>query len=243
MKISIITATYNSEKNIEQCIKSINNQTYKNIEHIIIDGFSTDNTLKIIEELSSREKFIKSEKDSGIYEALNKGIKYSTGDIIGFLHSDDLFYDSNVVMDIVNAFEMKDIDFIYGDGIYFDLQSNTKRVWKSNGGTITKVYKGWMPLHPTIFCKKKIYNELGMFDENLRISSDYDFILRLFRSKEYHSEYLNRMIVRMKIGGISTDYKNIYLKLKEDFIVMKRNGLNPFIAIPYKIFSKIRQFI
>lgn len=243
MKISIITATYNSEKNISECIKSVNDQTYNDIEHIIIDGKSEDKTLEIIKQLPSRVACIVSENDNGIYEALNKGIFHAKGDIIGFLHSDDVFFDKDVLEDVVNTLKNENCDYIYGNGIYIDDNENTKRVWVSGQYNLNRLRKGWMPLHPTIFCKNKIYDYFGKFDETLKISSDYDFVLRLFSSNIFSSFYLDRMIVKMKVGGISTNYKNLLLKFKEDLYVMRQNGLNPFLALPFKILSKLGQFL
>ena len=161
MKISIITVCYNSEKTIYDAINSINMQTYPNIEHVFIDGLSTDETLDVIKINSKRDNIIISEPDKGIYDALNKGILNATGDIIGFLHSDDVLNESNTIEDIVNTFNIESVDGVYGDLLYVDKQNINKiiRNWKSCIFEKELLNKGWMPPHPTLFLKKQVYQK------------------------------------------------------------------------------------
>ena len=246
MKISIITATYNSEKSLQRTIDSIVSQDYANIEHIIIDGGSTDNTLAIIKSnLNSIDKYI-SERDNGIYSALNAGIKLATGDIIGFLHSDDIYNDEFVVSKIIQTFRTENCDVLYGNLIYQSKNNDnpkTIRFWKSNLFHPASLKYGWMPPHPTVYCKKEIYHQYGSFNEKYRISSDYDFILRIFKEHNIQKTFLPSILVKMNVGGISNgSIKGILRKSKEDYQTIRQNKVGGFYTIIFKNFRKIFQF-
>ncbi len=251
MKVTLITATYNSELLIEACLQSVADQSYDNIEHIVIDGASSDNTLGIVKSFSSVSKVI-SEPDNGIYDALNKGIAAATGDIIGFLHSDDILFDNNTINNIVDAFISQELylqqqpDVVYGDLIYTDRENTTKilRYWKSLPYKISRLKKGWMPPHPTVFMKKHVYDKHGHFNMHLKCSADYDHILRVFNDRNFCFYYLPEVITRMRIGGISnTGIKNILTKKREDLAVLKSNMMPfPFAILLAKNISKIPQY-
>jgi glycosyltransferase len=244
MKISIITATYNSEKTIGKTIRSIEAQSYKNVELIVIDNVSTDNTIDIIKSINIPNCKIISEKDKGIYDALNKGIRNSTGDIIGFLHSDDEFYNELVLDSVYKGFSESQVDTIYGNGILISGTSGKLvRNWISGDFSIEKLKNGWMPMHPTFYVKRHVYETYGLFSEDFKISADYDLILRLLLGKRISTYYINSRLVIMKLGGASTSLKNIYKKWKEDWIIMKKHGLNPWSALFIKNTSKIKQFL
>ncbi|MDX1760965.1 MAG: glycosyltransferase family 2 protein, partial [Christiangramia sp.] len=174
MKFSIITATYNSEEHILSAIRSVQEQTYMNIELIIVDGGSTDNTLKIVQENYTRELKIISEKDKGIYDALNKGVRMATGDVIGFVHSDDLLASKDIIASLASEFCKQEIDGIYGDLKYVSAQDleKTIRYWKSNDYKREMLNAGWMPAHPTLFLKKEVYQKIGEFDLSFKIAAD-----------------------------------------------------------------------
>jgi glycosyltransferase len=245
MKISIITVCYNSEKTIYDAINSINLQTYPNIEHVFIDGLSTDETLDVIKINSKRDNIIISEPDKGIYDALNKGILNATGDIIGFLHSDDVLNESNTIEDIVNTFNIESVDGVYGDLLYVDKQNINKiiRNWKSCIFEKELLNKGWMPPHPTLFLKKNIYHKYGLFDLNYSISSDYEFILRIFKNKSLKFTYIPNVISKMRIGGASNrNIKNIINKTIEDYRALKSNNTGNLFSLIRKNTSKIKQF-
>mgnify|MGYP006106148587 CR=1 FL=1 len=245
MKISIITVCYNSEKTIYDAINSINMQTYPNIEHVFIDGLSTDETLDVIKINSKRDNIIISEPDKGIYDALNKGILNATGDIIGFLHSDDVLNESNTIEDIVNTFNIESVDGVYGDLLYVDKQNINKiiRNWKSCIFEKKLLNKGWMPPHPTLFLKKNIYHKYGLFDLNYSISSDYEFILRIFKTKSLKFTYIPNVISKMRIGGASNrNIKNIINKTIEDYRALKSNNIGNLFSLIRKNTSKIKQF-
>ena len=249
MKISIITATYNSAKTLEVCMNSVLNQTYQNIEYILIDGNSTDETLKLIKTKASEFKRIIwiSEKDKGIYDALNKGIEKATGDVIGFVHSDDFLADSSILNTIANIFETKNVDGVYGNLHYvnFDNVNHVVRNWKSQPFKKGLLSKGWMPAHPTLFLKSEIYRKHGSFSLDYRIAADYEFILRIFKVNNYKFFYLPQTITKMRVGGASNrSLKNLILKTREDYKAAKTNNISsPFFAIGLKNLSKIPQWL
>lgn len=245
MKISIITACLNNEKTIEDCLKSVSNQTYKNIEHIIIDGKSTDNTLEIIKTFNHISTTI-SETDSGIYYALNKGILLAQGDVIGFLHADDFLADDRTIERIAEKFQKKqNLEAVYGDLIYISSKQNQKKIryWKSKEFSPQMIKRGWMPPHPTLYIKKEIYNNYGQFDTKYKISADYDLIVR-FLKKKIKIEYIPEIIVKMRIGGKSNkNFKNIIQKSKEDYQIIRENEIGNIITLLNKNLMKISQFL
>ena len=246
MKVSIITASFNSELFIESAINSVLNQSYNDIEYIIVDGLSSDNSAKIISSYNNRvTKFI-SDPDSGIYDALNKGIDYATGDIIAFLHSDDIYHDEKVVENVVQQFKNdRNLDCVYGDLVYTAREdiSVVSRYWKSKSFKPYLLSMGWMPPHPTIFLKKEIYRSYGKFNLNYKISADYDFILRIF-SKKIKTKYIPRVIYKMRLGGESNkSIINIIKKSREDHRTIKENKIGGIFTLLYKNFSKLTQFV
>lgn len=246
MKVSIITATYNSEKTIKDTILSLESQDYDNIEFIIIDGGSKDNTLAVAQEHSSRIAKIISEPDKGIYDALNKGILHSTGDIVGFLHSDDIFSYPSAVSDIVKSFSNNDVDAVYSDLNYVSQKNMNKvvRKWHSGVFDIKKLKFGWMPPHPTFYMKKKKYDEWGVFDISYRISADYDSLLRYLYVHKASVFYLPKVLISMRVGGESNrSLSNIIKKSREDIDVIKKNGLFWPVVLICKNLSKLPQFI
>ncbi|MDP5081815.1 MAG: glycosyltransferase [Winogradskyella sp.] len=198
MKVSIITATYNSENTINTCMESVLNQTYGDIEYIIMDGGSEDKTLAIVEEAVklSPNIIFKSEPDKGIYDALNKGIAMATGEVIGFVHSDDYLADIDVIEGIVTAFKKESAHGVYGNLHYvaFDNTDKIIRNWVSKPYHKKLLKKGWMPAHPTLFLKKEIYDTYGLFNMNYKIAADYDFVLRVFQQANLKFIYLEKTI-------------------------------------------------
>jgi glycosyltransferase len=245
MKISVITATFNSSLTILDTINSLNSQDYPDIEHIIIDGASTDATLEIVKQYGERVKTVVSEKDSGIYDALNKGIAIATGDIVGFLHSDDLFTDERSISRIAEKFCQEPADAVYGDLNYVSKSDTTKiiRRWVSGNFKRNKFKNGWMPPHPTLYMKRKHYLALGCFDLKFTISADYEAMLRYFWKNKLHAAYIPKVLVNMRLGGESNrSFHNIYKKTKEDGQVMVENGILPLRGLAFKNLSKIKQF-
>lgn len=246
MKVSIITATYNSSRSIQRAIDSVTMQDYVDIEHIIIDGGSTDNTLDIIKKNKNRISVLISEKDNGIYDALNKGIKIATGDIIGFLNSDDMFTNKYVVSRIVNCFNVKKTDVVYGNIVYQSKDEDNKktiRYWRSNVYNPGCLKFGWMPPHPTVYCKREVYETWGLYNDKFRISSDYEFILRIFKQPTISKAFLPTILVKMELGGVSNrSLKNIILKMIEDYKAIKINNIGGISTVIMKNLRKIGQF-
>ena len=247
MKVSIITAVYNNKEMIEKALLSVQSQNYPNIEHIVIDGASTDGTLDIINQYSSEISNIISEPDKGIYDALNKGIKNATGDIICFLHADDFFADKNVISDVVAKFEECKTDSVYGNLEYVSKNdiSNIVRVWNSGSFSLKKLHNGWMPPHPAFFVKKEVYDKYGFFDDSFRIAADYDFILRVLGKYKISISisYLPKVLYKMRVGGVSNrNLKTIIQKSKEDYRAIKKNGIGGLGSLIIKNISKVPQF-
>ena len=205
MKVTIITVCYNSEFYIENCIKSVLGQTYKNIEFIIVDGLSTDGTLKKIKKYSENISRILSEPDQGIYDAMYKGIKISKGEIIGFLHSDDLYANQNIISKVVEIFkDDASIDACYADLIYVSRSDITKviRYWKSNKFKKFSFSKGWSPPHPTFFVRSSVYKRFGTFNLKYPVISDIELMMRFLELYKIKSKYINEIWVKMRLGGI-----------------------------------------
>ncbi len=247
MKISVITATYNSEQSILSALDSISTQNYKNVELVVIDGASKDNTITKIKEIFTGDLKIISEKDNGIYDALNKGIATATGDVIGFVHSDDFLASKEILSKIAKIFQEEKVDGVYGDLQYVNKEdtSTVIRYWKSEIFKPELLKKGWMPAHPTLFLKKEIYEKYGLFNLDYNIAADYDLMLRIFSDTTLKFSYLPEVITKMRVGGASNrSLKNIKLKSTEDLRALKANGIkNPIKVLAYKNFSKLGQFI
>ncbi len=245
MKVSIITATYNSANTITDTLRSLEAQTYHDIEYIIIDGASKDNTLDVINRHCTRVTTIISEPDKGIYDALNKGINAATGKIVGFLHSDDLFAYPDAVKDIVNTIIKNDTDAVYADLQYVNKENidSVVRYWKSGEYNINKLNKGWMPPHPTFYMKRSCYERFGLFDLSFKIAADYDSLLRYLFLNKVSMSYLPKVTIKMRVGGASNrDLKNIILKTKEDIRALKNSRVPWLQALAIKNISKIPQF-
>ncbi|MUP44549.1 glycosyltransferase [Gramella sp. BOM4] len=247
MKISIITATYNSAKSISSTLASISSQSYNDIELVIVDGASSDYTVELIKNSYSRKSKIISEYDNGIYDALNKGVKMATGDVVGFVHSDDYLADSDVIFQIAEILKNDRVDGVYGDLHYVD-KVNTDRViryWQSQDFEPGLLKKGWMPAHPTMFLRKEVYQKHGLFNLDYKIAADYDLMLRIFSDATLKFKYLPKVITKMRVGGASNrSLKNILRKSKEDLRALKRNNIKrPYLALANKNLSKITQFI
>lgn len=244
-KISVVTVVYNNVKTILESIKSLQSQSYEFIEHIIVDGQSSDGTLEIIKENINNNTVLISEHDKGLYYALNKGIKVATGDVIGILHSDDLFADKDVLLNVVNHFNENDTDILYGNLKYVDSENTAKviRYWKSNKYLKKNLYYGWMPPHPSVFIKKQLITEYGDYNTQYKISSDYDFMIRMLLIKEASVAHLPKTFVLMRVGGESNrSLKNIIIKSIEDYKIIKHNKIGGVFTLLIKNLSKISQF-
>lgn len=245
MKISIITAVYNNELQIASAIDSVLSQTYKDIEYIVIDGSSTDGTLGVLDKYRPHIAQLVSEPDKGIYDALNKGIKLATGDVIGFMHSDDIFASDEVIAQVAMQFADASVDTVYGDLQYVrkDDPSKVIRYWKSSTFDCAQLKRGWMPPHPTVYLRRSVYDKYGVFDTSFRIAADYDFMLRIFRDNERIVSYIPEVMVRMRVGGESSSIKNYIRKWKEDYRALQRNRIGGIGVLAVKNLSKLKQFL
>ncbi|WP_018610969.1 glycosyltransferase family 2 protein [Segetibacter koreensis] len=246
MRVSIITATYNSAATIKDTILSVKNQTYHNVEHIVVDGQSTDNTLHLVNHFGHQGPIL-SEPDKGIYDAMNKGVKIAGGEIVGILNSDDFYPHNGVIENVVKAFESGDCDAVYGDLIVVD-PYHIKRVlrkWIAGVYSRKLFYKGWMPPHPTFFVKKEIYEKFGSFNIDFKCSSDYELLLRFMLLNNIKVQYLPGVLVHMRAGGCSNKtFKHRLVAHMEDYRAWKTNGLSPkWYTIAMKPLSKVKQYL
>jgi glycosyltransferase len=242
MKISLITISYNSENSILETFNSVKKQSHNNYEYVLIDGGSYDRTLTIADKQDHISKII-SETDKGIYDAINKGIKNSTGEIIGFLNSDDTFYDENSLQHIIDAFD-DNTDCVFGDLIYTDKNEKVKRVWKGSEFKKGAFKKGWMPAHPTFYCRRSVYDKLGLYDDSFKIAGDFELMLRFLEKHNIRSKYIPKTLVNMKVGGASNNGLKTKLDiLKEEFMAFDQNNIdvNKLSYIFHKA-KKIKEF-
>ena len=246
IKISIITAIYNRASTILQSIQSVGLQSYPDefLEHIVIDGGSTDGTLDVIKMSQQKISLLISEPDFGIYDALNKGFKLATGDVLGVMHSDDFYADANVLKDVGLAFSNPNVGIVYGDLDYVSNHDTSKifRHWQAGKFEFKKLKKGWMPPHPAFFIRKKLADHIGLFNTEYQISSDYDAMLRYLIASQMEVVYIPRVLVKMRVGGESNrSLGKIILKMREDYLAIKENKVGGFETLIYKNVSKIRQ--
>lgn len=245
MKVSIITATYNSERTIKDTLASVRQQTYKDVEHIIIDGASKDRTITLLN-LYGHQGPMLSEQDNGIYDAMNKGVAMAGGDIVGILNSDDFYSNNQVIEKVVKAFEVLDCDAVYGDLVFIDSKQTNKVVRKWVAGNYDKklFYNGWMPPHPTVFIKREVYEKYGLFNLKFKSSSDYELLLRLMVLKNIKVGYIPQVLVHMRTGGQSTkSLSNRLSAHKEDYLAWLSNGITPkWYTLAMKPLSKLKQF-
>lgn len=245
MKVSIITIVYNNKNCIADCIESVLSQTYSNIEYIVIDGGSDDGTQSVINKYLDKIAYFVSEKDKGLYDALNKGIKKATGDIVGILHSDDLFYSTNAIESVVEAFQTTNSDIVYAKGQYVERENikNIKRIYPSKPFKKRFLNFGWIPLHTTIYAKNELFDKYGLYDTKYSIASDYDISLRWFKNTEIKKYYLDKWVVTMRLGGKSTTAKLQKKKSSEDLDIIKRYKLLSYFTLACKIARKVPQYL
>ena len=246
MKISIVTGTYNSQEYIGDCVASITNQTYDAIDHIIIDGASSDNTVNTIKSLPNRVSKLISEQDEGIYDAMNKGLKMATGDVIGILNSDDFYNSDDVIQKVASAFENPEIDIVFGD-LYYVNQKNPDKIvrkWSSGPFQNGAFKKGWHPAHPSFFVRKRVYEKYGYFDLDFELAADFELMLRFLEKHRLKSIYIPIPLVRMRLGGASNkNLGNIAKGNNECIRAFKKNSIDASVLYPiYRLLPKLKQF-
>ncbi len=245
MQFSIITAVYNNSKTLGHAIKSIQAQQYQNIEHVIQDGGSTDGSLDVIKRFADKRTSFESAPDNGVYDAINKGILRSQGDIIGLLHSDDFFASNEVLSKIAAAFENPEVDGVYGDLQYISASDTAKiiRDWRAGTFSVEKLKYGWMPPHPTVYFRRQVFDRYGLYDTSYKIAGDYDAMLRYLGTGELQLTYLPEVLVKMRVGGISNkSLIYIFHKSFEDYRSLRSNRIGGFGSLIAKNLSKITQF-
>lgn len=245
MKISVITATLNCAGTVGACLESTAGQSYADREHILIDGASTDGTLALLEAHRAQLAVLVSEPDQGIYDALNKGIARASGEVIGFLHADDLFADSQVLARIARAFDDPAVEAVYGDLVYVSRMHTDRvvRYWRSGAFRPERMRWGWMPPHPALYLRRALYEQYGGFDLRYRIAGDYDLMLRVLSRMTGQVVYLPQVLVRMRMGGMSNrSLSDVVHKSREDYQVLRANRVGGLGALAWKNLSKLPQF-
>lgn len=246
MKVSIITVTHNSARFLQDCIDSVISQTYTDIEHVVVDGASSDGTVDIIKKNNNHIAKWVSEKDNGMYDAINKGMQMATGDVIGILNSDDMLASAGVIEQIVTYFKEHTVDSVYGDLVYID-QRNTKKIiryWKGLSYNRFRFNYGWMPAHPTFYIRKELLSDLGGYESHYFTAADYEFMARYLYKYRISAKYLPLLIVKMRVGGASN--RTLFNRLRanrRDYLAMKVNDIPfPHIASILKPLIKLRQY-
>ena len=246
MKISIITVCYNAEKTIRETLESVASQNYPEFEHIIVDGGSSDGTLEIVREFEKGISKIISERDNGIYYAMNKGLLHASGDVVGFLNADDAYASNNVLEQISSAFKNHAVESCYADLQYVNSSDPDKilRNWKAGSFDSKKFLNGWMPPHPTFYCRRELFEKYGQFNTQFSISADYELMLRFLYKNGCSSVYVPKLWIKMKVGGASNQsIKNRIKANNEDRMAWKVNGLKMRAHTTFlKPIRKIAQF-
>lgn len=243
MKISVITAVLNRKNTIGHCINSVQSQDYCNVEHIIQDGCSTDGSLDVIAKFANGSTCIVSEPDDGIYDAINRGIMRSTGDVIGLMHSDDFFPHERVLSLVAAALSDPRVDGVYGDVLHVasDNVNRIIRYWRSGEYTHSKLRFGWMPPHPTVYLRREVFDKWGLYDAKFRVAGDYDALLRFLSRGGIKLAYIPEIMVKMRVGGESNgSIINIWKKSSEDLIALRSNKVG---GVPTLIFKNLRKII
>jgi len=238
MKVTLITAVFNNCGSIRDCINSVLSQSYPHIEYLIVDGGSTDGTIEVIQSYNGRINKFVSEPDRGIYDALNKGIRMAMGDIVGFLHSDDVYAGTEVITKVAEGMERTRADVSYGDLVYVDANDTSKviRYWRAGAFRNKKFYNGWMPPHPTFFVRRSLYERCGGFKLDLGSAADYELMLRLMLKHGMSAVYIPEILVRMRVGGMSNaTMRNRVKANRMDRRAWKVNGLKPY---PWTLWMK-----
>jgi len=244
LTISLITVVFNAQNTIEKCLDSVVRQKFNNVQYIVIDGGSTDNTISIINKYKDNVDIFITEPDNGIYDAMNKGLRLATGDIIGTLNADDYLADDDVLSDVAEVFAQQNINILYGNLDFIDPNGKIVRKWRSGKYKSGMFNWGWMPPHPTFYCKRELFEGLGGYRLDYGSAADYELMLRFIHANKAKVFYLNKVIIKMFIGGVSNKSLGNRVKaLLFDYKAMRNNGiLFPFITVVFKPLRKIMQF-
>jgi len=244
--VTVITVCFNSEESIKDTLQSIALQTYKNVEHLVVDGASTDRTLEIVRAWEGHPVRLVSEPDEGIYDAMNKGLALASGEVVGFLNSDDFYADSLVLEKISKVFQDESVQASYADLVYVSPDNGrVVRYWKSKSFVSGDFSRGWCPAHPTFYVRKSVIERLGLFDQSYKLAADVEFMMRYLERGQIRAAYIPHVLVRMRVGGVTNkNWKNIVRQNKEIFTALRKNGI-PFSEIWFaanKVLSRLWQF-
>lgn len=246
LQISVITAVFNRASTLGDALRSVREQRCPHIEHIVIDGASTDGTLDVLHAHRAGIAKIVSEPDRGLYDALNKGIRAASGDVVGFMHADDQFASPMALARIASAFEDPKVGAVYGDLVYVKKNdtSHIVRYWRAGQYNRGQLTQGWMPPHPTFYVRKDVYARCGAFDTRYRIAADYENMLRILWRGRVQAAYIPEVLVRMRLGGVSNlSLINMLHKSREDYAAMRQNGIGGLSALLLKNVTKLPQFV
>jgi glycosyltransferase involved in cell wall biosynthesis len=246
MKITVVTAVFNRVETIEKAIISVQSQSHNDVEHVIQDGGSNDGTLDVVKGLELATTHLVSEQDEGIYDAINKGISRASGEVIGLMHSDDFFANDRVLEQVAEAFNNPEVDGVYGDLDYVSAANTNKvvRHWRSGPYCRELLKRGWMPPHPTLYLRREVFDEWGLYDPSLQIAADYDAMLRYLWKGKIRLAYVPDVFVKMRVGGESNrSFGRILRKSREDYVALRRNGVGGLPTLIQKNTGKLKQFI
>jgi glycosyltransferase involved in cell wall biosynthesis len=244
--ISIVTAVYNRVETLPEALSSVERQTYGRVQHVIIDGGSSDGSIELIRARVRADAIVVSEPDNGIYDALNKGVARATGDVIGILHSDDLFASDHVLAKVAAGFAQADVMAVYGDLDYVrrDDPARVVRHWEAGQFRRDRLGWGWMPPHPALFLRRSVMEGMGVYDTSFRIAGDYDAILRYFSLEGFRTAYIPEVLVKMRLGGESNrSLGRIIRKSREDYGAIRKNRIGGLHTLVFKNLRKIGQFL
>lgn len=247
MKVSVITAAYNAADTIAETLSSVDAQSHPDVEHIVIDGASTDGSLAIIERSAGPRRIIRSEPDRGVYDAMNKGLALASGEVVGFLNADDVYTGADVLSRVAAAMAAPELDACYANLVYVDKHRPERvvRQWTSCDYRPGLFEKGWMPAHPTFFARRSVYAAYGGFNLRYRLQSDFDLLMRLMAVRGIRTRYIPETWVRMRMGGMSnSSWRNVVRGNLEAYAACRANGLSvPPWFIVTKVLSRIPQFV
>ena len=246
LKISVITAVFNRRDTVADAVQSIQRQSYENVEHVVQDGGSQDGTLEVLQDLANANTQLVSAQDAGIYDAINKGIERATGNVVGLMHSDDIFASDRVLEKVAAAFQDPSVEGVYGDLQYVSATAPGKivRHWKSGEYDPDLLKRGWMPPHPTLYLRASVFERLGLYDTSYRIAADYDAMLRYLVHGQINLVYIPEVLVKMRVGGVSNrSLRHIIQKSQEDYRAIRTNEIGGIGTLAMKNFSKLGQFL
>lgn len=245
LQVSVITAVKNRAATLGGCLRSVQAQTWPTVEHIVVDGGSTDGTLGVLAASRAHLAKLICEADRGVYDALNKGIRAASGDVIGFMHADDEFASDQTLEHVARAFEDPSVAAVYGDLVYVrqDDPSRVVRYWRAGRYVRSQLAHGWMPPHPTFYVRRDVYRRFGSFDTRYKIAADYENMLRILWRGGVDAVYIPEVLVRMRTGGMSNRLLNVFMKSREDYAALRENGIGAVQALLLKNVTKLPQFM